>query len=62
MGAGALGLDSKQQGNERARLSRTTSELFGAKTWPIENGQAANGEMLYRMPDTIAEWFRDLKR
>jgi hypothetical protein len=61
------GLDSKQQGNEHARLSRVTAELFGEKRWPIENWQGGKGpsntaEMLYRMPPTIAAWFNDLTR
>ena len=60
------GLAVKQQGNEHARLSRVTNEMFGEKRWPIENWQGSPGpngaEMKYRMPATIAEWFRDLTR
>ena len=60
------GLSTKQQGNEHARLSRVTAEMFGEKRWPIENWQGSPGpngaEMQYRMSATIAEWFRDLTR
>ncbi len=57
---------AEKQGNEHARLSRVTNEMFGEKRWPIENWQGSPGpngaEMRYRMPATIAEWLRDLTR
>lgn len=62
----ASGLDAVQQKNEHARLSRITGELFGDKRWPIENWQGspveAGGpaEMVYRMPATIASWWREI--
>lgn len=55
------GLEGRQQANEHARMSRVAAELFGAKRWPIENWQGGgSGEMLYRMPEQIAVWWRDL--
>lgn len=58
------GLDERQQGNEHARMSRVSSELFGSKTWPIENwqgpptAQGGKDEMRYRMPMTVGTWWR----
>ncbi|WP_433207068.1 hypothetical protein ACQP00_40655 [Dactylosporangium sp. CS-047395] len=53
-------LDQQQQRNEHARMSRIASELFGAKRWPIENWQGSSDEMIYRMPDGIAAWCRNI--
>ncbi|MBQ1076648.1 hypothetical protein KBX06_26345 [Micromonospora sp. C31] len=54
------GLDGRQQSNEHARMSRIAAELFGAKRWPIENWQNSAGEMVYRMRDEVATWWRDI--
>ncbi|MGA6165980.1 hypothetical protein [Amycolatopsis magusensis] len=53
------GLDSKQQANEHARMSRIATDLFDRKRWPIENWQGSAGEMIYRMPPEIAVWWRE---
>lgn len=45
--------------NELAAVSRLTSREFGEKTWPLEVWQnRATGKMQYRMPPTVAEWWR----
>lgn len=57
----ASGLSDRQQGNEHARLSRVTRELFGRKTWPIQNWQDhRDGVMRYRMGATVADWWHTL--
>jgi len=62
------GRSEQQQRNEHAALSVVTRELFGEKRWPVENWQQGSpntegrAEMLYRMPPTIAEWFRAIPR
>ena len=53
------GLTDRAQRNDHARLSWVTKELFGAKTWPLEWQQAADGEMRYRMPAAVARWWRE---
>lgn len=61
------GLDERQQGNEHARMSRVSSELFGSKRWPIENwqgtptSQGGKDEMRYRMPTTVGTWWRHVQ-
>jgi hypothetical protein len=60
------GLSDQQQRNEHARLSRVSADLFGQKTWPIENWQGnapADGgkaETIYRMGSTVAAWWLKL--
>lgn len=54
------GLDSRQQSNEHARMSRIAADLFGSKRWPIENWQGSAGEMIYRMRGEVAAWWRDI--
>lgn len=45
--------------NELAAMSRLTSREFGEKMWPLEVWQnRASGKMQYRMPPTVAEWWR----
>lgn len=45
--------------NELAAVSRLTSREFGEKMWPLEVWQnRATGKMQYRMPPTVAEWWR----
>lgn len=54
-------LSDRQQANEHARLSRLTRELFGQKTWPIENWQSSrDGLMHYRMDKTVAGWWSEI--
>ncbi|TKG71634.1 hypothetical protein [Prauserella endophytica] len=55
------GLDAKQQANEHARMSRIAADLFGGKRWPIENWQGSKGEMIYRMREEIAAWWREIE-
>jgi hypothetical protein len=55
------GLSEKQQGGDHSRLSWATRRLFGAKAWPLECWQAADGAMHYRMPTTIAGWWRTIR-
>jgi hypothetical protein len=53
------GLSDREQRNDHTRLSWATKRRWGAKTWPVEWQQAADGEMRYRMPDDIARWWRE---
>lgn len=53
------GLSDREQRNDHTRLSWMTKKLFGAKTWPVEWQQAANGEMRYRMHPDVARWWRE---
>jgi hypothetical protein len=55
------GLTEKEQGNDHSRLSWATKRLFGEKKWPVDNWQATDGEMHYRMPTLIAQWWRALR-
>lgn len=55
------GLSDRAQRNDHARLSWVTKELFGAKTWPLEWQQAGDGEMRYRMPASVARWWREVR-
>jgi hypothetical protein len=59
-------LDPQQQSNEHARLSRLSRQLFGQKTWPIQNWQGSDkadgtrGQMQYRMGGSVAAWWAHL--
>jgi hypothetical protein len=55
------GLSDKEQSNDHARLSWATKRLLGQKRWPVDNWQAADGEMHYRMPNLIAQWWRMIR-
>jgi hypothetical protein len=55
------GLSEKEQGSDHSRLSWATKRTFGEKRWPVDNWQAADGEMHYRMPTLIAQWWQTIR-
>lgn len=55
------GLSVKEQSNDHMRLSWATKRLLGAKRWPVDNWQAADGETHYRMPTLIAQWWQAIR-
>jgi hypothetical protein len=55
------GLSEREQSNDHMRLSWATKRLLGKKRWPVDNWQAADGEMHYRMPTQIAQWWQTIR-
>lgn len=56
------GLTEREQSSDHSRLSWATKRLFdGEKRWPVDNWQGVDGEMHYRMPTLIAQWWRALR-
>lgn len=55
------GLTEREQGSDHARLTWTAKRVLGRKAWPVDNWQAADGEMHYRMPTLIAGWWQALR-
>lgn len=57
------GLTDKEQASDHSRLSWATKRLFGSERgrWPVDNWQAADGEMHYRMPTLMARWWQEIR-
>ena len=63
----AAGRDDREMRSDLRFLSRLTTKLFGAKTWPFEAEQgplAPSGrwEMTYRMDPLVAAWWEGRAR
>ncbi len=56
------GLDDRGQRNDHSALTRTTTRIFGRRTWPFAWRQAADGSMNYSMPMRMADWWRELRQ
>lgn len=60
-------LEHGTQKMQHAAMSRVSLRLFNEKKWPVEAWQSEepdeNGsqQMLYRMPQGIADWYREIK-
>jgi len=56
------GLTDQEQRNDHSRLSWAAKELFGNKRWPVDWQQPASGDLRYRMPAKIAQWWLALRQ
>jgi hypothetical protein len=56
------GLSSQEQSSQHSRLTWTTKRLFnGRRIWPVGWRQATDGTLSYRMPSTVAGWWRAIR-
>jgi hypothetical protein len=57
------GLTAAEQAGAHSSLSWATKRLFGSERgrWPVDNWQATDGEMHYRMPTLMARWWQEIR-
>lgn len=52
------GLETRQVAAELGAMSKTARKVVGEKMWPLSAWQASDGEMRYRMPAVVADWWK----
>ena len=52
-------LEHRQVAAELGAMSKVARKVIGEKMWPLYAWQASDGDMRYRLPAAIADWWKE---